>query len=206
MDNQEQFLNISKDFRVWTSDVIEFLFCPRFIFYDRVLKIEQNEELRQKVLIGRKIHENKIETLKDYHRKRLGVEKKDTEVHISSEVLHITGIVDEVLFIDDGTISPLDYKFAEYPGFVYKGLFYQSMIYSLLIEELYKKKSNYGFIVFTRSANHLEKITYPSNKLDLIKSVVQDIYEIIINCQYPDVKESIKKCNDCCYRRLCYAD
>ena len=41
------------------SEVIEYLYCPRFIYFMNCLSIPQHEEQRYKVLMGREIHEKK---------------------------------------------------------------------------------------------------------------------------------------------------
>lgn len=41
------------------SEVIEYLFCPRFLYFMNCLKIPQHEELRYKVMKGRALHERR---------------------------------------------------------------------------------------------------------------------------------------------------
>ena len=79
------------------SDVLEYLFCPRFIYYMHCLDIPQHEEKRFKVMKGREVHEKKMITNPEYLRKKLGVVKKEINVFIASKQHHIKGIVDEVL-------------------------------------------------------------------------------------------------------------
>ena len=43
---------------VTVSDALEYLFCPRFIFFMHCLGIAQREERRYKVLKGRELHES----------------------------------------------------------------------------------------------------------------------------------------------------
>ncbi len=193
----------NEDFKITPSDIMEFLYCPRFIYFERVLRIPEHQELRVKVTIGREIHKEKSKTLGNYLRKKLGVIDKKVDVKYFSPKLSLTGIVDEALFLDDGTIAPLDYKFARYPGFIHKPLYYQSMIYSLLLEELFDKPSLRGYVVFVRSKNALKEIKYPENKREKVINMVDKIYEITMNCIYPDAKVSNRKCYDCTYRRIC---
>ena len=89
------------------SDVLEYLFCPRFIYYMHCLDIPQHEESRFKVMKGREVHEKKLITNPDYLRKKLGVVKKEMNVFVASKQHHIKGIIDEVLILDDGTAAPL---------------------------------------------------------------------------------------------------
>ena len=47
------------DEMITVSDVVEYMYCPRFVYFERVLGIPQHEEKREKVIIGRNIHELK---------------------------------------------------------------------------------------------------------------------------------------------------
>jgi CRISPR-associated exonuclease Cas4 len=64
------------EYSLTASHLLEYLFCPRFTYFEYVLDIPQHEEKRFKVEVGRKIHEKKMNP--EYLRKKLGVtEKKD---------------------------------------------------------------------------------------------------------------------------------
>ena len=54
------------------SHIIEYLFCPRFTYFEYVLAIPQYEENDYKVMRGRHLHDERLERNKDYLRKRLG--------------------------------------------------------------------------------------------------------------------------------------
>ena len=57
---------------VTPSEVIEYLYCPRFIYFMDVLKIPQHEHKRFLVNKGREIHKLKLVRNKDYIRKKIG--------------------------------------------------------------------------------------------------------------------------------------
>eukprot|EP00831_Metopus_contortus_P039372 TRINITY_DN30868_c0_g1_i1.p2 TRINITY_DN30868_c0_g1~~TRINITY_DN30868_c0_g1_i1.p2 ORF type:complete len:123 (-),score=18.96 TRINITY_DN30868_c0_g1_i1:80-448(-) len=82
---------------ITVSDVLEYMFCPRFIFFMYCLNISQYEERRFKVQTGRDVHEKKRIANPDYFRKKLGVCARQQEVYLSSETHHIKVIVDDVL-------------------------------------------------------------------------------------------------------------
>ncbi len=185
------------------SDVMEYLYCPRFMYYERVLKIPEFQELRLKVRIGREIHEQKIKTLGSYLRKRLGVTDKKVNLKVISSDLHLIGIIDELLFFDDGTIGPLDYKFAEWKGHVHKPLYYQSMIYAVLAEELLGLPSNRGYIVYTRSSNHVQRVDFPEDRREKIRKTVNNVLDILTKGVYPEVRSKALQCADCTYRKIC---
>lgn len=185
------------------SDVLEYLFCPRFIYYMHCLDIPQHEEKRFKVLKGREVHEEKLITNPDYLRKKLGVIKKEMNVFIASKQNHIKGIVDEVLFLDDGTAAPFEYKFAEFKDTIYQTYKYQLVLHAIMIRENYHVDVKRGFICFTRSNNHIETIEFTEEDFKRGLEIVNEVLEIIDKGFYPNKGKYKNKCIDCCYATIC---
>ena len=109
---------------------------------------------------------------KSYLRKDIKVIKKETDITLSSKKDFFHGKLDELLFLEDGTIVPLDYKFSEYTGRVYDTYKYQLAMYSMMIEENYNVKSRKGYIVFTRSNNKLKEIKYDEKDFDEVRRFI----------------------------------
>jgi len=84
------------------------------------LSIPQHEEQRYKVLKGREVHEQKQRLNKTYLRRKLGCVEKEMGVYLASERYHLKGIVDKVLHLSDGTLAPMDYKYAEYKERIFR--------------------------------------------------------------------------------------
>jgi len=185
------------------SEIIEHIFCPRYTYFMNCLNIPQHEELRYKVLKGRKLHENKEKTNVHYLRKRLRCVKKETSVYIASKKLKVRGIIDEVLHLSDGTLAPLDYKYAEYNDFIFRTHRVQSSVYALLIMENYEQTVNKGFICYVRESNLIKEINYSQNDFDMAKEVINEIFDIIIKGYYPKKTRWQNRCIDCCYRNIC---
>lgn len=191
------------DVSITVSDVIEYMFCPRFTYFMYCLSIPQHEEKRFKVTKGRDIHEKKTNIDKRYLRKKLGVDRKEVSVYLSSTKYHIKGIVDEVLFLEDGTAAPLDYKFAEYKDHVFKTYKYQALLYGLMISDTYNAKVHKGFICYVRSNNFVKEITFKKSDFDNVIKTVDEILDIINRGFYPRKTKYSNKCIDCCYRNIC---
>lgn len=185
------------------SEVIEYLYCPRFIFYMNVLCIPQHEEQRYKVLKGRELHEQKERVNRDYLRKKLGVTAKDILVYLASERYHLKGIVDEVLSLEDGTLAPLDYKFAEYKETTYRTHKYQSILYGLLIKDNYGQEVKKGYVCYIRSRNKVKEIAFCQKDFDEALRIIDEILEIIQRGFYPKKTGHTIRCIDCCYRNIC---
>lgn len=188
---------------ITTSELIEYLYCPRFTYFLNCLKIPQHEELRYKVLKGRELHEKKEKTNVDYVRKRLGCVKKETSVYLASKRLKIRGIVDEVLFLNDGTLAPFDYKLTEYDEFTYRTHRVQSTVYAMLIMENYGEPVKRGFICYARSKNLVKELVYREEDFAATKKIIDEIFAIILEGFYPKKTRWPNRCIDCCYRNIC---
>jgi len=194
---------VKEEIFITPSDVIEYLYCPRFIYYMKCLDIPQHEDERYKVMKGREGHEAKSKINRDYLRKKLGCVAKDISVYLTSSAFHLRGEVDEVLSFSDGTLAPLDYKFAEYKDWVFQTHKYQSTLYALLIMENYGKSVNKGYVCYIRSKNFIKEIPFRSVDFEKAKNLVREILNIISKGYYPKKRSSQAHCIDCCYRNIC---
>ncbi len=183
------------------SHIIEYLFCPRFTYFEYVLNIPEYEERLFKVQKGREIHEKKASENIEYLRKRIGVRNKYINQYLTNEYLR--GEVDEILELNDGTMAPLDFKFAEYKDKIYETYKTQLFCYALLIEENYGKKVDKGFLIYTRSKNKLIEIEISKKDKQRVKEVIIEIYNIINNNFYPKATKYKKKCLSCTYKNIC---
>lgn len=193
----------SKDTWITPSEVMEYLFCPRFIYFMNCLKIPQNEEQRYKVQMGRNIHKIKERINKQYLRKKIGVIEKEIDVYLASQEWGIRGIIDEILFFEDGTMAPLDYKFSEYKGKIFDTYYYQSLMYAILIEENYQKEVHNGYVVYTRSKNRLLKIEWAEKTRQNLSKILNNMFEIIELGKFPKKTKNRNQCIDCCYKNIC---
>ena len=190
------------DNSITASQMLEYLYCPRFTYFEYVMDIPQNEGQRFKVEKGRNIHEKVRKTNQAYLRKKLGVKDKKSDVYLASP-LGIRGIVDEVLFLDDDTAAPLDYKFAEYKQKLFKTYRFQLIFYARLIKDNFQVPVKKGFIIYTRSKNRLVEISIKDKDFIDLEKIVDDMISIINNCRYPKPTSVKRRCPDCCYKNIC---
>ena len=188
---------------VTVSDALEYLFCPRFIFFMHCLGIAQREERRYKVLKGRELHESREKVNRDYVRKKLNCVRKEISVYLTSHKYHFKGEVDEVLFLEDGTAAPLDYKFAEFKDTIYRTHKYQAALYGLLIMEHYGVDVKRAYVCYTRSNHHVEEIFFREKDFERARIMVLEILNIIQKGYYPEGTKQKARCVDCTYRNIC---
>ena len=169
----------------------------------KCLDIPQHEDERYKVMKGREVHEEKSKINKEYLRKKLGCVAKEISVYLSSSMLHLRGEVDEVLSLPDGTLAPLDYKFAEYKDWVFQTHRYQSALYALLIMENYTKPVSRGYVCYVRSNNFIKEIPFCKADFEKAKILVKETLKIISRGYFPKKASSLAHCIDCCYKNIC---
>lgn len=183
------------------SEIIQYLYCPRFVYFEKVLGIPQFEEKSYKAMRGRHLHEDKKRMNKEYLRKKLGVIEKYQEQYLTNRVLR--GIVDEVLLLDDGTAAPLDYKFAEYKDKVFNTYKTQLACYAWLIEDNFGRSVNRGYLVYTRSKSKLVAVELDEAFKKGVKEKAQAVVQIIEKNHFPKATRYKKRCPECTYRNIC---
>lgn len=188
-------------FSITPSHIIQYLYCPRFTYFEYVLRIPQYEEKYYKVTRGREVHEQKAKQNVEYLRKRIGVKQKYLNQYLTNESLR--GEVDEVLELMDGTMAPLDYKFAKYEDKVYDTYKTQIYCYAWLIKSNYQREVLKGYLVYTRSKNQLVEIEVGEKHLEKIATCADMIKYIIQHNYYPKATRYKRRCLSCTYRNIC---
>ncbi len=183
------------------SHIIEYLYCPRYIYFQYVLGMPQNEEKYYKAIKGREIHKLKLSENVKYLRKRIGVVDKKLDVFLSHN--NLRGIVDEVLFLEDGTAAPLDYKYAVYKDKVFTTYKTQLECYAYLISKNFNVNVDKGFIIYVRSKNKLVTVPISKNSVAKVSSVIDEIVTIIDENKFPKVTKYKSKCLTCTFKNVC---
>jgi len=188
-------------FSITPSQIIEYLYCPRYTYFEYVLHIPQHEEKYYKVMRGRELHLQRARQNVEYLRKRIGVVDKRLDQYLSNELLR--GEVDEVLWLKDGTMAPLDYKFARYDEKVYETYKTQLYCYAWLIRENFGQPVERGFLVYTRSKNKLVEVPIGEQHVEAVERAARDIQHIVQQNYYPKATRFKRRCVNCTYRNVC---
>tara|TARA_R110002096_G_scaffold212671_5_gene400120 strand:+ start:565 stop:1140 length:576 start_codon:yes stop_codon:yes gene_type:complete len=185
----------------YPSQVIEYLYCARFTYFEYVLRIPQFEDKFHKVQRGRNVHQEKLEQNKSYLRKKIGAVEKWPDQYLSIEGLR--GKVDEVLLLEDGSYAPLDYKFAEWKERLYDTYRQQLICYAVLIEDNFGGEVKKGFLVYIRSSNKLIEVDINEKAKKEIKESMAAMVEIISKNFFPKATKFKQRCLNCTYRNIC---
>jgi CRISPR-associated exonuclease Cas4 len=183
------------------SHIIQYLYCPRFTYFEHVLAIPQYEEKHYKVMRGRHLHTEKLERNKGYLRQRLGVVSRLDDQYLTNDLLR--GRVDEVLTLSDGTMAPLDYKFAQFKDRVFQTYKTQLFCYAWLIEQNFDRPVNKGFLVYTRSQNKLVEVSVKESDKMAVQRAAQEVQAIIEKNHFPRATKYKRRCVSCTYRNIC---
>jgi CRISPR-associated exonuclease Cas4 len=184
------------------TDVLEHCFCPRFTYFEHVLAVPERQEKRFKVMKGREIHDKVTSINKAYLRKKVGCLARSFNVHLSTPD-GLIGVLDEVLTLDDGTMAPLDYKFAEYHERVHETHVVQAAFYGRLVETAFHANVQRAFVVYTRSKNKFVEIALGLEEKEKLQRSIEEIREILTSCRMPEGGATKSACRDCCYRNIC---
>ena len=195
--------DIKNPILITPSEVMEYLYCPRFTYFLNILKIPQHEDKRYKVQKGRIVHENRLKQNKDYLRKKIPMLKKDMNVYMSSENLHVRGIVDEIAYLQDETLAPIDYKYTPYRKYVFKTHKIQTALYAMLISETYKMEVKRGYIFYIRDGSKMNEVLITSSLCNEAVKIVDEIINIIKDEKIPNKTKTKVRCFDCCYKNIC---
>ncbi len=188
-------------FSITPSHIIEYLFCPRFTYFEYVLRIPQHEEKYYKAIRGREVHEQKARQNIAYLRKRMGVVEKRQNQYLTNNLLR--GEVDEVLTLKDGSMAPLDYKFAVFKDRIYDTYKTQLYCYAWLIQENFSRPVKRGFLVYTRSKNKLIEIKIEEEVIQKVKKEALKIRQIMEQGIFPKATKYKRRCLNCTYRNIC---
>ena len=193
-------------------EVIDYIYCPRIIYYEKTLKIseskmeafkeEEKKRLEEKGMINRrwvwdrlKLRKQSINNLEQWTNKEFNKE-------LYSQKYHFYGKLDEILYLDEGTIVPLYYHNSKYTAREdeqYKNLM---TLFSMLIEENYQIECQKGYILFLNDSS-LKKIECTTKDFENIKQYIAKTLELIETEKYPLEAEGGTKCRDCYYKKIC---
>lgn len=194
-------MNLKMTYSITPSHLLQYLFCPRFIYFENVLHIPQYQDRHYKVQKGRAVHDVKSDQNSEYLRRRIGVTKKQTDVYLTNDLLR--GAVDEVLWLEDGTMAPLDYKFAKWNDKIYDTSKTQLYCYAWLIQDNFGLPVTRGYLVYTRSRHKLVEVAIDEKAVGKVRRDAAAIMDIIQKNKYPKATRYKKKCVSCTYRNIC---
>ncbi len=189
------------------TDVKHYIYCPRLIYFDRVLHAtpvfgSQQEE-------GKESHEEQV--AKELRRKDaiyysgefVGAQKL-LFASLSSDALGLQGNVDLIIHTARGEFIPVEYKnMNSDAGRVCMDHKYQLVAYALLIEETYSTTVKSGIVNYLPEGLILQFEITPTMKTH-VKRVIGHIKRIIQTEELPPIRVASYKCQGGCgHKQTC---
>jgi len=198
--------DVAEDF-VSVTDIKQYVYCPRIVYFDRVLHAtpvfgSQQEDSKE-------LHEDYVK--KELRRKDavyyspefVGAEKL-LFTSLSSAVLGLQGNVDCIIKTVSGEYVPVEYKnMSSDKGRVCMQHKYQLVGYALLIEDSFKTVVRRGFVNYLPETLILQFEITPTMK-SYVKRVLGHIKRIIRDEELPPIRVAKEKCaGGCGHRQTC---
>jgi len=190
---------------VTVSDVKQYIYCPRIIYFDHVIHVPKPPDL--KLAVGKEEHEDI--TKKERRRKGaifydpfLDEAEKLFKVDLESKALNLRGVLD-YLIRSGREYVPVDYKF----GFSKKGAAhlnhkYQLAAYALLVEDNFDTIVRRGYIHYSKDRINA-RIDFTDEVRDHTLKVISEIGKIVEEEIEPEGTRTKARCKDCEYSRYC---
>ena len=192
---------------VSVTDVKHYVYCPRLVYFDRVLHTrpifgsqqEESQELHMEYV--RKELRRKDAVY--YSPEFVGAEKL-LFVPLVSKSLQLQGVVDCVIRTVKGEYVPVEYKnMNSDDGKAYMDHKYQLVAYALLVEENFNRVVKRGFVNYIPEQLILKFEITPTMK-SYVKRVVGHIKRIIREERLPPIRVAKNKCQGGCgHKQTC---
>lgn len=184
---------------VTVTDIKQWGYCKRVVYYQRCLP-----DIRPTTYLmrhGRQQHEDQPR-----HAVRRVLPAQDVAsgsrefaVRYFSAELGISGMVDEIIRADDGSIIPVDYKNASTVANNHK---LQLTAYSLLIEAKEQVVVNVGYI-YLIPKRKMVRIAITDTLKTTVRQILTGIFTMIDREWMPPLPENTNLCVGCEFRRFC---
>lgn len=180
------------------ADFMNYEYCPRIVYFVRVLKQPQTKSPKQKKGMKKDFSFKKTKRTKIVKEHKVSLIKR---YNILLETDEFATKVDCVAIDKENNLAfPIQLKYSSEPRKVYRTQKVQLMFEAILIEKLLDYKVPYGYIKYIKS-NTIKKVWL--REKDQLFKIAQKIREIIQNEKFPKATQYKKRCIDCCYKRLC---
>lgn len=181
------------------SDIKQFLYCPRIVYFRTVLPVEHATTFKMEY--GKQIHDllDRLEKRRTLARYRLKEGTREFHVHVFSRRLALSGVVDMIFRTPDGII-PVEFKAStREPGINHK---YQLVAYAMLLEDVFQAQIRSGFIYLVPTEKiHLVPIT--ANSRLHVKRILGTIRNMIRQQRMPEPTRSHHRCRECEFANFC---
>jgi CRISPR-associated exonuclease Cas4 len=180
------------------TDLKQYIYCPRIFYYHVCLP--DVRPVTAKMNQGIEAHETqqKRAARRTMHQYHVVEGNRQFEVSVTSERLHLSGQVDEVVETPKG-LFPVDYKLAKRAGYHFK---LQLTAYALVLEEMSGQRIKQGYLYMMRS-REMVLVRFTPKLRSAVEAAIQDMHTIAQAELIPEPTRYRQRCSDCEFRRFC---
>lgn len=180
------------------TDIKNWAYCPRVPFYVRFV---QHRPVTFKMDDGQGQHEHvsELEERRSLRAYRLGDGERVFHVHLFSERLGLSGLVDMVI-VRAHEVIPVEFKTTT--GGVGQNHMLQLTAYGMLAEERWGQPAERGF-VYLVPQKQARQVALSGEMRQTVLAMLQDIRWSLDHESKPPPTPRRSRCADCEYRRYC---
>lgn len=181
------------------SDLRQFLYCPRVVFFSHVVPVARVETFKMKAGREAEREHARLERRRSLQRYGLDSGERRFSVPLRCEALGVSGIVDEVVIGPNGPV-PIDVKMAE--GGAVMGHKVQLAVYAMALEEQTGRPVSRGFIHLV-PRGRVVPIEVDQRLRAMTTDLVRRIRDLIAAQAFPPPADRAAKCDGCELRCFC---
>ncbi|MEW6244906.1 MAG: CRISPR-associated protein Cas4 [Bacillota bacterium] len=184
-------------FRV--SDIRQFLYCPRIIYYNYVAPVPRISTYKMQSGFHRHAHTEILERRRTLRRYGVDTGTRYFKHSLYSERLDLSGTLDLLIETKWG-LFPVEFK-----DTVSRSLSshrYQLVAYALLVEEGFKATVKRGFLYYLQS-EFIQEVFLTPEVRDYTKKICSRMRKMVVEQRFPTERVKPSKCRDCEFRNYC---
>lgn len=181
------------------NDLKQYAYCPRVVFYQNVMPVDKKATYKMEHGKVAEAKMDELEKRRKLHRYHLDQGRRRFHVWVHSQRLGLSGKLDMLIETDDA-LYPVDFKFTEGPA--HRNHAHQICGYGLILEELYTRRVERGFIYLIPQNDAVEIEITDALRQETLR-MLDEIREMVQREIFPEPTPYRNRCTDCEYRNYC---
>ena len=192
-------MNGINEIELRVSDLKQYYYCPRIVFYQYVLPVER--KMTYKMEHGKVAHEEiaRLESRRKLIRYGLDKGRRHFNLWINSKKWSLAGKLD-MMIETESELYPVDFKFTK--GRPFKNHIYQLGGYALILEDHFGRAVNEGFVYLLVQKDVFIYSLHKEIKNECIRAL-NEIRSMVKEERFPPGPKEKVKCLECEYQNYC---